>query len=205
MRVQMLEDQLQAERNRFSVMGGFMRFFRKRSITRMLDNIANDIAATNQQESLLLTQLTEISATEAPDTQGLSIGDKRSVNLLILSFAQQLYLHYSDDNLASLLKESGEKSVGAINYGNKTDCDYLLSLIMERRKKMVEAKDVADKLQQRAKLLGTNAEFKGDEEAVPNTSTVAYVYDIDDIGGVRKENVDLITENYWDIAKVLSR
>lgn len=205
LQVQMLEDQLQAERHRFSMMGGFMRFLRKRSITRMLDNTADDIGAARQQESGLLTELTGVNASEAPDTSGLSIGDKRSINLLILSFAQQLYLYYSDDNLASLLKESGEMSVGAINYGNKSDCDYLLSLVIERREAMVEARDVADKLQRRAKLLSENAEFKADDEVVPNTSSVGYVYDIDDNGGVRKESVDLITENYWDIAKVLSR
>lgn len=204
-RVQLLEDQLQAERHRFSMMGGLMRFFRKRSIARLLENVATDIASSRQQESIKQSELAKTNALEAPDTQGLSIGDKRSVNLLILSYAQQLYLHYAEDNLAPLLKESGEKSVGAVSFGSRSDCDYLLSVVNDRRLSMIEPKQVPDKLQQRAKLISENAVFNSEDEAVPSTSSVVTVFDIDDNGTVRKDNVDLISENYWDIAKILSR
>lgn len=205
MRVHMLEDQLQAERHRFSVMSGFVRFFRKRSVTRSLDKISSDIAAAGEQESQLQQELAAIQAREAPDTQGLSKGDKRSINLMILSYAQHIYLHYADDNLAYLLKESGEKSVGAINYGNKSDCDHLLTLLSERGASLVEAKNIAEVLQQRARLLSETAAFRSDDDAVPSAASVSMVYEIDPAGGVRKEEVNVLGENYWDIAKVVSR
>ena len=52
---------------------------------------------------------------------------KRSINLMILAFAQQLYLHFEEDDLAVMAKEASEKSVGAVNYGTKAECDLILS------------------------------------------------------------------------------
>lgn len=205
MQAQMLEDQLQAERHRFSMMGGFMRFFRKRSIARQLDSIAADIAAAQQQESVLQTELTEICHREAPDTQGLDIGSKRSINLMILSFAQQLYLHFEDDDLAALAKESGEKSVGAINYGSKTECEFLLRTIAERSESMARAGADAEVLKKRAKLLGEQAKFGSGEDAVPLSDSLPCIFDIDANGGVHKNDTNVLAQNYWDLANVLSR
>lgn len=202
---QMLEDQLQAQRHRFSMMGGFMRFFRKRSIARMLDKIAADMSEAQRQESVLLTELTEITHREAPDTQGLDIASKRTINIMILAFAQQMFLHCDDDNLAALTKESGDKSVGAITYGSKSDCDYLLASINERGRSMEQASAFADLLQHRAKLLSENAVFSSDDEAVPNSGSVTAVYDIDADGAVQSREANLLGENYWGIGKILSR
>jgi len=205
MQMQKLEEQLQAERHGFSMMSAFMRFFRKRSIACRLDRIVADISEAGRQESILQTELTEINFREAPDTQGLDVASKRSINLLILSFAQQMYLHFQDDNLAALTKESGDKSVGAVSYGSKSDCDYLLSSINERRNSMEQASFFADLLQNRAKRLSEAAVFRSDDDAVPDSSSVSTVYDIDANDVVPRKDVNLLGENYWEIAKVLSR
>lgn len=205
MQMQRLEDQLQAERHRFSMMGGFRRFLSKRSIARRLDKIATDIGEARRKESVLQTDLTEVNYREAPDTEGLDVASKRSINLMILSFAQQMYLHFHDDNLAALTKESGDKSVGAVAYGSNSDCEFLLSSINERGTSMEQASFFADILTKRAKLLSETAVFKTDDEAVPDANSVLIVYDIDANGVVNRKDANLLGENYWDIARVLSR
>lgn len=202
---QMLEDRLQSERHRFSMMGGFMRFFRGRSMKKLLDQIADDIASAQQQEAILQTELTAVRYREAPDTQGLDVGSKRSINLMILSYAQELYLHFEDDDLASLAKESGERSVGAVRYGSKADCDFLLKKITERSNCMARANTVADLLKQRAVLLAEGATYRDDEEAVPASESVNTLYHFSKQGTAQRKAVDIIGENYWDIAKVFSR
>ena len=57
LQVQLLEDRLQAERHRLATMNSFLRFVRKRSLTRALDAIATDIDAAQAQERELLVQL----------------------------------------------------------------------------------------------------------------------------------------------------
>lgn len=202
---QMLEDQLQSERHRFSVMGGFLRFFRGRSMKKLLDQIAEDIASAQQQEAVLQSEVTAVRYREAPDTQGLDVGSKRSINLMILSYAQELFLHFEDDNLASLAKESGEKSVGAVRYGSKSDCDFLLQKIVERGDSIAKANTVADLLKQRAVLLAESATYRGDDEAVPASESVSTLVHFNSQGNPQRIAVDIVGDNYWDIAKVFSR
>ena len=205
MQMQMLEDQLQAERHRFSMMGGFTRFLRRRSIRKTLDNIAGQIGSSQMRESELLAALEEILSRDAPDTEGLDIASKRRINFMILSFAQQMYLHFLEDGLAGMAKESGDKSVGAINYGNKTECGSILEAVHKRGDAMDKVSDFADVLQQRAKLIAEKALFKLDDDAVPVAGTVSTVYVVEQNGVITEKDANLIGENYWNLANVLSR
>ena len=203
--MQLLEDQLQAERHRLTMMGGFARFLRRHSITKTLDGIAERIAESQQRESELMASLDELESRDAPDTDGLDVASKRSINFMILSFAQHMYLHFSADGLAGMLKESGDKSVGAINYGTKADCDSILEVAQKRVDSMDKGSDFADVLQRRAKLIAEKALFKLDEDAVPVAGTVSTVFSFDEKAEINAKDANLIGENYWNIANVLSR
>jgi hypothetical protein len=205
MQMQMLEDQLQAERHRLSMMGGIARFLRRGSITATLDGIAERIVESQQRESELLAAVEEIESRDAPDTEGLGVAIKRSINFMILSFAQHMYLHFSADGLAGMAKEAGDKSVGAINYGTKADCDLILETVLKRVDSMDQVSDFADLLQRRAKLIAEKALFKLDEDAVPVAGTVSTVFSFDEKAEISEQDANLIGENYWNIANVLSR
>ena len=205
MRLQLLEDQLQAERHKLATMGGISKMFHGRSQESALDEIEASVAAAQGQEQALLLELEGIGNTNPPDNDGLNTADKRSINFMIMSFAQQLYLDYTEDNLAGLAKEAGEKSVGAVNYGSKVDCDELLEILAKRRNDVDQADDFAEILQKRAKLIAKHALFRNDDDVVPAPGTVATIYDIDANGVVRQSDANLLGENYFAVAKVLSR
>ena len=205
MQLQMLEDQLLSERHRLSSLSGLLRFIRRRSITAGLEKLAATIEAARQDEEQLLLQFDEIQNRNPPDTVGLDIGMKRMINFMILAFAQQLYLHFSDDDLAELAKESGDKSVGAINYGSKKECDVLIARIKKRAESFEKATDFADILQQRAKLIADKALFNSDDDAVPVPGTVSTIFAISDKRVTRETDANLLGENYWDLSNILSR
>ena len=206
MQMQMLEDQLQAERHKLDSMGGIARVFKGRAASGDLDDLSARVATAQQQEQELLQQLDAIQNRPPPDTEGLGIATKRSINFMIIAFAQQLYLHFRDDVLASLVKESGDKSVGAINYGNKNECDVLLERILSRVDSMDKiTTDFADVLQRRSGLIAEHAVFKKDDDVVPIAGTVATVFAIDANGVVREKDANLFGENYWDLSNVMSR
>jgi hypothetical protein len=186
-------------------MNGFLKIFRRRSITAILENLANVIEASQRDEKQLLLQYDEIQKRQPPDTVGLDIGTKRLINFMILAFAQQLYLHLGDDDLAGLAKESGEKGVGALNYGGKIECDELITRIRECANSFDKATDIADKLQQRAKLIARKAEFRNDDDAVPVSFSVSTVFAIGDKGVIREAEADLLGGNYWKLPSILSR
>ena len=205
MQLQTLEDHLQAERHKLSTMGGISKLFKGRSQAESVEDIEASITAAQETEKKLLRELDEIETREPPPHQGLDIGTKRSINYMILAFAQQLYLDYSGENLAGLAKEASDKSVGAVNYGTKYECDELLEKLVKRRQEIDSREDSPDRLQHRAKLIAEHALFQNDDDAVPAPGTVATVYDIDRNGVVQQVDANLLGENYFGVSKVLSR
>ncbi len=205
MRVQTLEDRLQSERHRLATMNGLARVFRKRSLTSELDELATEIDAAQRHENDLLAQLGVLQQMQPPANEGLAVASKRSINFMILSYAQQLYLHFADDELASLSKEAAEKSVGAVNYGGKGNCDFILKRIQKRLAAMQSTADITDELARRAQLIADEATFRSNEDAVPEASSMSIVFELDGQALRKKHCVDLVGENYWGLRNVLSR
>ena len=205
MQVQTLEDQLQFERQRLVSMSGIVRVFRRRSVMKTLDKLAKTIDRTQLEEEQLLLRYDEVQKRQPPDTQGLDMPTKRLINCMILAFAQQLYLHFGPDGVAAMAKESGEKSVGAINYGSKKDCDKLVARVHKRAKLFEKESDFADILRQRAHLIAEKALYRNDDDAVPASSTVTTLFAISEQGAVKTSDADLAGENYWGLASIFSR
>jgi hypothetical protein len=205
MTMQMLEDQLQSDRHKLMTMNGFVKLFRGRALAAEIDDIGTRIEAGRSQEREMLQAFNEIEQLDPPDHQGLDITAKRSINFMILSFAQQLYLNFQDHKLVDLAKEASEKSVGAINYGGKSECDVILERLERRKEEVEQDSDCAEILKYRSKLLAEHASFRHDDDAVPVPGSVATVFAIDPKGAIEQQDVDLLGENYFAIAKVLSR
>jgi hypothetical protein len=205
LQAQMLEDRLQAERHRLATMSGFIKIFRGRSLTASLDKIAASIDTAHRNEGLLLSELAKIQDRDPPDTQGLNVATKRTINFMILAFAQQQFLALRDDDMASLAKEAGEKSVGAINYGDRQSCEELLAKIKDRRRALAAKIDVADELKNRAKMIAERATFRDANDAAPEAASVSILYEFGADVSVKKSQLDLLGENYWNLAGVMSR
>ncbi len=205
MTLQLLEDQLQSERHRLSTMNGVARLFRGRSLGADIDEIESRITAGQARERELLQELEDIEKTAPPDQQGLDTAAKRSINFMILAYVQQLYLHYEEDDLARFAKEASEKSVGAINYGGKDECDDILRRLARRKEEVEQDANFAEILKQRAKLISENAMFRDDDDAVPVSATVTTVFAIDGNGVIQPRDANLLGDNYFGVAKVLSR
>lgn len=200
-----LEADLQSEKTRLVAMSGFMKIFKRRSVTAVLERLAQEIEENRRAEQALGEKLEAVRNAKPPENEGLDLPTKRSINLLILAFAQQLYLDYADSELAALAKEACDKSVGAIKYGSREDCSHMLARIQKRSEAMDEGGDFADLLQQRAKQIGKKALFRNEGDAVPVAGTVTTVFEITDNGSVRESEANLLGENYWGVAKILSR
>lgn len=203
--VQQLEQQLQAERQRLMSMSGFLKIFRRRSVTAMLDGLAEQIEAIQEEEQELLGRLQEIRERKPPDHDGLDNNAKRIINFTIIAFAQQLILLFEDDELAGMAKEAREKSVGAINYGDKSDCAQLLARVIKRIEMIEQSNDFVNILQKRAHLIAEKAMFRTDSEVVPVSGTVDTLYEIDADGNVSKRDMNVLGQNFWGISRVLSR
>ena len=204
-RLQLLEGQLQAERQRAESTPALEKIFKRRSVSDRISELSAQLDAARNDEQDILQQIASIEQAEPPDPPGLSVTEKRSINFMIIAFAQHLYLQFNDHALVALVKESRDKSVGAINYGSKRDCDVLLDRIATHIESMENASDYVDVLKRRAELIAEHAVFDDDAEAVPIAGTVATAFAINGNGVVTKSDANLVGDNYWGIANVLSR
>ena len=204
-KIQQLEDQLQSAQGRLASMSGFTRLFRGRSVMKLVDSLAEQLEIAVQEEQGLHDRLEEIMNAHPPDHQGLDIPTKRSINLMILAYAQQVCVHFDEDGLAPLVKESTEKSVGAINYGSPYECDLLLKRVQKSMERLDNVVDHADDLKRRAQMLADRAKFPSSQDAVPNPASVAVLIKFDESGMPRESELDMISENYWGIKNVFSR
>lgn len=203
--LQLLEDQLQSENHRLETMGGFAKLVGGRSLAAEIDEITARIEDGHAREHALLQELDDVDKLDPPEQTGLDIAAKRSINFMILAFAQQIYLHFEEDNLAAMAKEASEKSVGAINYGGKKECDDILALLEKRKQEAEKDTDFAEVLKKRASLIAEHAMFRDDDDAVPAPGTVATVFAIDRKGAIRRKDANLLGDNYFGVANVLSR
>lgn len=201
----MLDGKLDSERQRLLSMSGFVRIFRRRAVAAKLEDIRSEISAAQQAELELLDKLQQVKDRRPPETRGLDIPTKRSINNLIISYAQQLFLNLGGAEFSSLVKEAIDKSAGAVKYGSASDCEHLIKRVQRRVQAMDKGKDVAAVLQKRAQLIGANAKYRADEDAVPVASSVATVFEFDADGRVNDQRANLVGENYFGIARFLSR
>lgn len=205
LKIEMLEGRLQAEQQRLITMSGIVRFFRKRSVTAILDDLAASIDAGHQAEERLMLDYEELQDQPPPETQGLDIAAKRTINLTILAFAQHLYLHFRKDGLVGLAKEAGDKSVGAINYGGRKECERIIDLVHKQLGRLEKSRNFASSVRDRARMIAENAVFGGDSDTVPEYGSVATVFRIGKSGAVREIDANLLGENYWNLADIVSR
>jgi hypothetical protein len=199
------EDRLAAARQNLGSMNRVSRLLLGRSHEQAVGEAEVGLKEARDKENVLLKERERIEQSGPPPHEGLDVTTKRSVNFLILSFGQQLYLDYLEDDLTNLAKEAQQKSPGAVKYGTRGECDQLLESLERRRQEVDGRIDPTELLQRRAQLLAESATFRRDDDAVPVPATVAMVLDIDAEGIVTTIDANLLGENYFGIARYLSR
>jgi len=204
-RMQLLEDRLLEERQRLESMSGLGRMLRGRRTSAELDELETRLEVLAADEQGLLTELEAIRTRKPPGVAGLDVAAKRSINLMIIAFAQDVFLRFNDRNFVSMVKESSEKSAGAIKYGSKADCDKLLEDVQKQSARLEQSVDVADMLKKRVARIAEHADFSDDDDAVPKAATVATLFAFDAGGAVRSSDGNLLGEDYWQLSQVLCR
>ena len=69
-----------------------LRVLKRRALRKELERLSKAKAALHQKEDELKASLRELGKSAPPEQHGLGTAAKRSINFMILSFAQQLYI-----------------------------------------------------------------------------------------------------------------
>ena len=199
------EKELEVERSRVTEMGAMAKLVRGNAANREVESLGDRVKECQQREQDLMLALQGLEKLEPPTQGGLDAATKRSINVQILAFAQQLYLQYSDDDLLQLAKEATEKSVGAIKYGDRSACERILACLDKCRQENWLSENFAEVLNKRCQLLAQSAEYRDDADTIPVPASVTTVFTSDADGEAARTSADIIGENFFGIARILSR
>ena len=200
-----LEDRLQASNRQLESMGSIGRLFKRRALNQESDELVESIAQLESEEDELRQQIAAIESREPPGVVGLDLAAKRSINYMILAFAQQLYILHQDDELITFVREASEKSPGAVKYGDKQDCDSILGRVARSSENLFSGNDFAESLKVAAKLISERAVYQNDDDAVPAAGTVTTLFRVGKNGLVTEGDANILGSNLWGVAGVLSR
>lgn len=202
-KIKRFEDQIAALQVRVEEMAGFWHFMKRRAITANQGLIQAQHAEERVKLDELLRRRGEIDSAKPPPGEGMDIETKRSINLKILAFAQQLYLHFADHGIAEKAKNTTGKSAGAVNFGSPAECKALTESIQRRSKSLDGGANFAEILKRRVELLEKKALFRKDADTIPVAGTVAAVIDFGPDGEVIEIAASMLGDDYWNIASIL--
>lgn len=200
-----LESHITAEQLRMESMNGLSKLLRGRQSSAVIDELEAQLAVARKRDAERLAEVETIRKREPPPAPGLDINMKRSINFMILAFAQDILLRFDDANFAAMVRESGEKSAGAINYGSPADCGKLLRQVLAKTRRIEEIADTPGVLKARAARIAEHADFESQDDAVPVPGTVAAIFAFDATGSVRTTDVNILGQDYWQLTRIVSR
>lgn len=202
---QAARDEIGQLESQFQSMGRIMRFVRRANFRRRIERLGNDIGMLSERIAERQQAVVDIENREPPEMAGLSLMAKRSINFTILAYAQQLYISFDDDDLAGLVKEACDKSAGAVRYGTEAECEEIVARVRRAEGRLARGRDFAAEIQKRARLISEGAAYGDDEDAVPLPDTVSTLFRFDNLGNVETTVANLLGQNYWGLATVMSR
>lgn len=208
-----LDHEIHNLRQRLEGMNGLMRLFKGPGIRRRIGSLGKGREALGARMEEVKETQAGIKGEPLPDITGLSLDSRRLVNLAVLALAQELVLHFSEHNLASLAKEATQKPVGDMKFGDRRDCDRLVDRIRARIGEIKDQKQVADAVKLRTDYLLTQARYNDDSTAVPLAEAFASILrQVPGPSGPAPANrasdaplrVNVLAEDYWDVLEVLA-
>ena len=197
-------DELQNERLRAR---GFWNYFKRREISRRIDAVvlSSNAAKASLKEYLELVRLKE--ETPPPEFGELSVEGRRSINLMLISIAQELFLHFSKHKVSQLARDASVREVSDVNYGDINACREMNIHIDQCMRKLPSGQELVASARQRAAQLEKFASYRLDEDTVPVAGSFAQIQvgcaDQEDGRSRQTVNINVLADDYWDIYSIL--
>ena len=187
---------------------GLFGFQRRRKLNELLQQRRVELEASRLRLAELQDRRAGVNAEPWPEFMGLDLATKRDINVTIIAAAQDLYLHFSTDELARKARDAQVSAIQEMRYGSEDECKVLIGKIRRAVNSLGPGHTSPADLEVRTELVGKQAQFRSGRETVPMASSVARI-DLPvrsvEHGPVRRVplEVNVLADEYWDIYDVL--
>jgi len=198
------------ERQRDSLRG-FWNYFKRREMQVTVDEHKTKLAAIRARLEELFDRRIKVESEPWPEYPGLGISGKRAINVAMIALSQHLYVQLSDGSVASLARTAKHKKVEDVSYGSSSDCEYMMKKIEHLALALMSDRNYADELRARTDMLSKQAEYNSDTDTIPAAPTLSKLsptlpgFDPGRTVSSTPVEVNVLTEDYWEIQKVLMK
>lgn len=195
---------VRAVREQRSARTGIWNFFRRRLLTGEINTHRDQRRSLGKRAAELSEDIQARLNAKGPDYAGLSVEDKRLVNVTLIAFAQELYLHYADRDLAGMAREAAISNLADIDYGSRRDCRNISKHVEERLKQLASDDKLQSRVQARSFWLQSRISYRHDYDAAPDSAALGLIPVLKADGRQKGEfSVNVLADEYWDVFAVL--
>ncbi|MDP6436479.1 MAG: hypothetical protein QF790_00415 [Gammaproteobacteria bacterium] len=201
---EVLSEEIRKLREKRSASYGIWNIFRRRRLTAQIRDKRLERRAITMRLGELTEELQSRSSQEPPEFSGLGTETKRAINLRLIAYAQELYLHFADREIANLARESSIRGFDDLKFGNKRDCRAIGSYIEDQLKLLAADANMQMRVQARMEYLKSELHYRQDADAVPIAGTLNSI-PVFRANGKKVANVavNVLGDEYWDIFSAL--
>jgi chromosome segregation ATPase len=183
-------------------------YFRRRGLAEQLAQRQGELESARLRLAELQDRRAAVNAEPWPEFAGLEVSAKRDINLRLIAAAQELYLHFTTDELARKARDANLNTVQEMRYGSEAECKVLIGKVREALATLGPSVPSPEAVEARGQLLAQEAEYRSERETVPMASSVARIHvpTLNPASGVRRRvpiEVNVLAEEYWGLYDAL--
>jgi hypothetical protein len=163
-----------------------------------------ELLAVQARVAELTEEIRSRSSVEPPDRADLNVAAKRLINLTVIAYAQELYLHFADDDLAERAREAAIRQFNDVVYGDKRD-SRALSRAAELKLAALEADTkIRRRAHARVDYLRSVVEYRSENDTIPIADMLNVVVRFNVAGEeCGFAGVNVLADEYWDVFSAL--
>ena len=205
----MLESELTALRAQQVERTGFWNYFTRRRLYSEESTLVAARDSVNEQIERYQRAWHDKDKEKASLTDELGVEGRRLVNLSVIALAQELFLVFSEHDVARQARDASLRQVNEISYGPLPVCRDLSQRIESVLRKVEAMDELVGRVRRRADSLRETAVYRRDIDTVPVPDTLSVIPvnltpDAEpqpNRGG--EVAVNVLADEYWDLYAVL--
>jgi hypothetical protein len=185
---------------------GLFGYFRRRKLMELVAQRRGEVEAARLRLAELQDRRAAVNAEPWPEFRGLDNETKREINIMIIAAAQELYLHFSSDDLARRSRDASTNAIQEMRYGSEEECKVLIGKIRLAMATLGPGRPNPADIEERAGAITRDVQFRSARETVPMATSVARIdMPVRGDGGALRRiplEVNVLADEYWDLYDV---
>ncbi len=138
-----------------------------------------------------------------PECPGLSVEDRRLVNLAVIGLAQELAVVCDDQGIAALARAAMMQAMEDADYGSRSEVKNLARGVTRCRSLVAALEPSGTTLKPRVGWLRSRVEYRRDDEPVPLAQSVEHFPRDASRAGGSLLKINVLAEDYWELHAAL--